>query len=279
MKKHIPKIIILTMVIFALGGAGYFLNTVNLDDEELEDNSLKKQEMANNKIVRDMPIEFQEEIKKDIENIRTNKTISEKNISKMLIEIEEITKNSLDPNSEINKLIAKDQGEAERERGRNIIPLIDIPNQFIYENNLPNKPDEQENKATVLGIDNDVDGIRDDIQILIAYNYQEYPELKNALMSDARLWQEKFEHTKYQYFDDDRVSKLAQKVADASSCMLKASEKSNYSFNALSDESSDIDKIILNTSERRKAYKKISNLLLEQTYTVGEIDSKRCSKL
>lgn len=279
MKKHTLKIIILTMVIFALGGTGYFLNTVNLDGEELEGSSLKKQEVANNKIVEDIPAEFQEEIKRDIENIRTNKTMSEKNISKMLNEIEEITKNSLDPNSEINKLIAKDQEEIIEEKGRDIVPLINIPNQFIYENNLPNKPDEKENNETVLGVDNDVDGIRDDIQILIAYNYQEYPELKNVLMSDARLWQEIFEHTEYQYFGDGRVSKLAQKVADTSSCMLKASEKSHYSFDALADESSGIDKIILNTSKRRKAYKKISNLLLEQTVTIGEIDSKICSKL
>lgn len=115
---------------------------------------------------------------------------------------------------------------------------------------LPPDPGE-EGKETLLGIDSDNDGVRDDIQRYIYFSYPDNKKIRLALTQIAKEYQELLAEVD----DRDAALRHAQKMSDHGDCVFYfQGEESSDTISALEAE-------ILNTKERSIAYINYSNSL------------------
>ncbi len=117
------------------------------------------------------------------------------------------------------------------------------------DNSLPPDPGEA-GKQTLLGIDSDNDGVRDDVQIGIAHYYPENENARKALNQLARAIQIAF--VSIQVSDDqkfkDAIKEIDSAVSDIS--MVSTDGSRDIVF---------VEMLIQNTSERRSAYMDVND--------------------
>lgn len=136
--------------------------------------------------------------------------------------------------------------------------------------NLPPHPGEA-GKQTLLGIDSDNDGVRDDVQIAIARHYPEPEDEKArlALEQFAASWQYAFRV--YQSGDEEELYNVFSEINPAVSCIAATSSKSleDIVFVKL---------IMRNTEERVQAYANINDTAIGRTFPVYSASEEYCKR-
>lgn len=125
---------------------------------------------------------------------------------------------------------------------------------FSYEKSLGEvpMPDPELNDSTVLGIDSDKDGIRDDVQIWINKNYSpaNYPSTNNALKQMHRHLQLAFEN----YQNKELAVAYYNKSAEGMECLMWTKR------NGYLDHKKHLAQV-LNTPERIKVFTKVDSYM------------------
>lgn len=144
------------------------------------------------------------------------------------------------------------------------LPITLTITQFVSDG-LPPDPGSA-GKQTLLGIDSDGDGVRDDIQRYIHFTYPNEEKLKLALMEVAKQYQKLL----LEADDPDAVFNNATKMARHTECLFFIKDRSSFDIHgALRAE-------ILNTKERSLAYITYNkNLAGESTLRRSRADWKR----
>ncbi len=131
---------------------------------------------------------------------------------------------------------------------------------------LPPDPG-KEGKETLLGIDSDSDGIRDDIQRYIYFTYPKDEKVRLALSQTARVFQELLLSPK----DPEVAHKNVKKLYCSMDCLyyIKGGVR-----NAMNIHSA-LEAEILNTKERSLKYIEFSNSLAGKTTKMTPIDDRK----
>lgn len=116
---------------------------------------------------------------------------------------------------------------------------------------LPPMPDPIKN-STLLGVDSDKDGIRDDVQIWIEKNYPANLPLKSSLKQYAKAKQELLGSVN----DKKRSNQAMINVFKATSCKFDIQTEQNTSIGTITDLTERLDAMFENTKERIDALKK-----------------------
>lgn len=136
--------------------------------------------------------------------------------------------------------------------------------------NLPPDPGEA-GKQTLLGIDSDNDGVRDDVQIAIARHYPEPEDEKArlALEQFAASWQYAF--SVYQSGDEEELYDVFSEINPAVACIAATSSKSleDIVFVKL---------IVRNTKERVQTYADINDTAIGRTFPVYSASEEYCKR-
>ena len=93
---------------------------------------------------------------------------------------------------------------------------------------LPVQPDQKENNATVMGIDSNQNGVRDDQEHRIVEHFGEDKELVEAMFAGQRLFQQELEYSENEQFDEETIKKSIYNTAMIVSCesdLFKTSSK------------------------------------------------------
>ena len=110
----------------------------------------------------------------------------------------------------------------------------------------------EEGKKTLLGIDVDNNGVRDDVQVWIESKFADKPNVKNAMLQRAKYMQLEIANA-----DNKAESiKYSRKESDATSCLYTIA--TGMSGNDLSNLTKEIIKITYNTKARILAFKRIN---------------------
>ncbi len=134
--------------------------------------------------------------------------------------------------------------------------------EIIIEIELPPDPGE-EGKLTLLGIDSDNDGVRDDIQRYIYFTYPNEEKVRLALTQKTKLYQEILPQAN----DQNAALDIANKLTLNGECLLYLKGRACFDIeSALMAE-------ILNTKERSLAYFIFNNSLAGKT--ISGSDSKK----
>ena len=131
---------------------------------------------------------------------------------------------------------------------------------------LPPDPSET-GKATLVGVDSDSDGVRDDIQRYIALTYPDKPEIQKALRQFAKASQDYILHGD----DPIKAREAALKEDKAIECLhSRDSENASVIFRKIHAE-------FLNTKERILANDKVDSLLSGQVFPSAKDRAKSCN--
>jgi hypothetical protein len=154
--------------------------------------------------------------------------------------------------------------------------------QLIVCNAIPPVPDEKKNNETLLGIDSNNNGIRDDVEIWILKNYstQKYPKTKIAIaMQYAKAAQKILENPVFE------TSKIINNAIDCENNILfeKAKKLNLKGYQAVKftiDNRIINDKLrdkIFNTKNRLKEYFKFNASCNGHVFDVGETNTSVCN--
>ncbi len=139
---------------------------------------------------------------------------------------------------------------------------------------LPPEPDPKINNATLLGVDMNHNGVRDDVERWIYEKYKDkHPIHIDIAMQAARGYRMVLEHP-------EKAKEIHGKVSAAMSCEAYYQIYAKY-FNEPLLVKEDIDtnffrnKIYFNTNERREAYDKYDTLLSGDSYTLPRLKEKK----
>ncbi len=146
--------------------------------------------------------------------------------------------------------------------------------EVINGHKLPPKPDETLNNSTLLGIDVNDNGVRDDVERWIYITYKDkHPIYVDIAMQAGRAWQKVL-------VDPSKAKEIYPIVDAASSCeayfavCVKDSEKSKYNIGRIS--SSDIFiHVVFNIKKRWDAYIQYDSLLSGDTYVIPWCSEKK----
>ena len=153
---------------------------------------------------------------------------------------------------------------------------------LIVCNTLPSMPDEDKNNKTLLGIDSNNNGIRDDVEIwmLKTYYNQKYPKIKTAIaMQYARATKKVLENPVFEN------SKILNNAVDCENYILfeKAKKLNLKSYKAVKftiDNAVINNKLrdkIFNTKVRIKEYFKFSASCNGHVFEAGELNASVCN--
>jgi len=154
----------------------------------------------------------------------------------------------------------------------------DILNITVYKEvngyRLPPEPDPAVNNTTLLGVDSNGNGVRDDVERWIYITYKDkHPIHVDVAMQAGKAWQKVLE-------DPSKAKEIHHIISGASSCeayfavCVKDSEKRKYNIGRIS--SSDIFiRAIFNTNERWDAYMQYDSLLSGATYVIPWCSEKK----
>ncbi|MGX9727453.1 MAG: hypothetical protein ACTFAK_09085 [Candidatus Electronema sp. VV] len=117
------------------------------------------------------------------------------------------------------------------------------------DNSLPPDPGEA-GKQTLLGIDSDNDGVRDDVQIGIAHYYPENENARKALKQLARAIQLSF--VSIQNSDDAKIDDALSGINSAASCIAEISSTPSRDIAFIS-------LLVQNSKDRSNAYSEINH--------------------
>lgn len=141
-----------------------------------------------------------------------------------------------------------------------IVDSTKLPSLFLISKknaSLPSDPGEA-GKVSLLGVDSDADGVRDDIQIYIMTKYPNSQKLRASLMQLARAEQGLLANTR-----NKEGAILASKQEGYASECMDYIVGSSTEQNEIED---DLRSQYLNTIERNKAYIKADGLLSGETF-------------
>jgi hypothetical protein len=135
---------------------------------------------------------------------------------------------------------------------------------------LPPEPDPQINNSTLLGIDSNNNGVRDDVERWIYKTYND-PVERGIFMQSARAYQKVI-------VDPSKALNTKQYLRNVSSCeyyLLENDKKfaEKYSFNYLLKE---LRKIQFNTNKRHMAHERYQGELSGGVYPVSPADKTKC---
>lgn len=106
---------------------------------------------------------------------------------------------------------------------------------------LPIAPNEEVNNATLAGVDNNENGIRDDVELAIFTKYPNDAKVRSGLLQYAKAMQMEFTEV----FNSETLVAVIQEESRGSMCILDW------------DRTKEIDALVLNTPERKKFQQEI----------------------
>jgi hypothetical protein len=135
---------------------------------------------------------------------------------------------------------------------------------------LPADPGEA-GKQTLLGVDSDNDGVRDDVQIAIARHYPEPEDEKArlALEQFAASWQYAF--SVYQSGDEEELYDVFSEITPAVVCVAGMSSKPR-------EDMVFVKMIMRNTDERVKVYEEINDIAAGRTFPLNQEVEDSCKR-
>jgi len=145
--------------------------------------------------------------------------------------------------------------------------------EVIHGHTLPPEPDPVVNNATLLGVDSNDNGVRDDVERWIYHTYKDkHPIHIDIAMQGARAWQKVLE-------DPTKAKEIHPIISAASSC------EAYFEVCIQNDNKLFIDKwintkyfreqIIFNTQERLDAFWQYDTLLSGDSYTIPWCSEKK----
>ena len=144
----------------------------------------------------------------------------------------------------------------------------------IHGYTLPPKPDPVINNTTLLGIDSNNNGVRDDIEIWILKKYKDkHPIYTEIAMQAGRAWQNVLK-------DPSAARETAKLIDAAQNCEFYFRfDAYKYGDTLLIDESivanRMFDKIVTNTQERKDAYWEYDRLLSGGVYVLPKVSQEK----
>jgi hypothetical protein len=143
------------------------------------------------------------------------------------------------------------------------------PVEVIHGHTLPPEPDETLNNSTLLGIDSNNNGVRDDVERWIYYKY------KDIHIIHVEIAMQKARANKLVLENPSNAKMIHREVGAALYCEAYYQIYAKY-FNKPLLVKEDIvtkrlTKLIFNTSQRKKAYEEYDQLLSGDTYTTPKI--------
>ncbi len=142
----------------------------------------------------------------------------------------------------------------------NPAPVKDLPSNDNVAN-LPPDPGEA-GKATLVGVDSDNDGVRDDLQIAIWERYPNDSVKRSALIQSAKSLQSAI--IQGAAGDDNSIFQAATEVLRSTDCIFEV-------FEDTSSELAFMEMSVANTSERFAAYIQFNGALNGQFF--GDLDT------
>jgi len=148
--------------------------------------------------------------------------------------------------------------------------------EVIHGHVLPPEPDPVVNNSTLLGIDVNDNGVRDDVEIWILKTYKDkHPIYVDISMQAARGYKKALQMPQ-------AAREIYREVHSAIYCEVYYKNYAKY-FNdpMLIDSNDDIvgydlrEEIYLNTPERRKTYRQYSNALSGGSYPLPKIEERK----
>ncbi len=135
---------------------------------------------------------------------------------------------------------------------------------------LPPQPDPKINNSTLLGIDSNNNGVRDDVERYIYKTYTEPLEI-GIFMQSARAYQKQIEnpslaHETVKYSDD---------ALSCSFYLLDTEQIINDEYQYYKNEKK-LEKILLNTIERHIAYQKYNSQFNGQVLSIPKASKEKC---
>ncbi len=143
----------------------------------------------------------------------------------------------------------------------------------IHGYTLPPAPDPAINNATLLGIDSNNNGVRDDVEIWILKKYKDkHPIYTEIAMQAGRAWQK--------ILEDPSAARETFKFLDAAqNCEFYFRFDANKYGDTLLINENIIDrnfrKIVTNTQERKDAYWKYDGLLSGGVYVLPKVSQEK----
>lgn len=146
--------------------------------------------------------------------------------------------------------------------------------EIIHGHTLPPTPDPVINNSTLLGIDSNNNGVRDDVERWIYHTYKDkHPIYVDVAMQGARGWQKVLKNP-------IKVIEIHDEVSNASSCeayfrvCVNEEIKNLYRLERITS-SDKFVKIIFNTVERWNAYIQYDTLLSGNIYRIPWCNEKK----
>ena len=139
---------------------------------------------------------------------------------------------------------------------------------------LPPEPDETLNNSTLLGIDSNNNGVRDDVEIWIYTNYKDkHPIHIDIAMQAARAYKKVLE-------EPERAAEITEEVSGAFFCSAYYQHDAKYlNEPTLISEHEDITRLVnniyFNTKERTDTYWQYDTLLSGGVYTIPWSDEQK----
>ena len=156
---------------------------------------------------------------------------------------------------------SQNDGYATSEVATNVEPVV------INGHTLPSKPDPKINNSTLLGIDSNNNGVRDDVEIWIYQTYKDkHPIYIDIAMQAGRAWQKVLE-------DPTKAKEIHIAVSAPMYCEGYYKSYANKYGDALLVKQEITSKffrreVVFNTKDRLKAYWQYDTLLSGDTYTI-----------
>jgi len=146
--------------------------------------------------------------------------------------------------------------------------------EIIHGHTLPPEPDAVVNNSTLLGVDSNDNGVRDDVERWIYHTYKDkHPIHVDIAIQGAKAWQKVLE-------DPTKAKEIHPIISAASSCeayfkvCVNEEIKNLYSLERITS-SDQFVKIIFNTVERWNAYTQYDTLLSGDSYTIPWCSEKK----
>ena len=145
--------------------------------------------------------------------------------------------------------------------------------EVIHGYTLPPVPDPAINNATLLGIDSNNNGVRDDVEIWILKKYKDkHPIYTEIAMQAGRAWQK--------ILEDPSAARETTKLMEAAQfCSFYFEFDANKHGDLLLVNEAILDhlydKVVLNTQKRKDAYWKYDGLLSGGVYVLPKVSQEK----
>ncbi len=141
---------------------------------------------------------------------------------------------------------------------------------------LPPTPNEEENNATLAGVDANKNGIRDDVELAIFKKYPDSPRIRAAELQYAKALQMELTEVS----NSETLVAVIQQVSRGSLCIATTRSQLKDSFqtttsllNSVSESKFQIESLIFNNSERKNTRENFFNKFMT---SYSDVNSEAC---